>query len=135
MTLRRSTTSVLVVVSVVVGCMGTDIRPVPTSQPGAGGFDALIVGKLVADPSFDGGCVWLESQYGPLSIVWPYGYSARFGSTVEILDETGAVVARAGDEIRIGGGIGREFAPTRCRISIETVLVHSVLRDGGGPAP
>ena len=108
-----------------LGCAG-DIRPIPTNERGAGGFDALIFGRLVADPLYDGGCLWLETENGPLSIVWPYGYSARFGPTVEVLDETGAVVARAGEEVRFGGGIGQEFAPPRCRVNLNTVLVHSV---------
>lgn len=123
--MRLQAAALVLAAAALSGC-GSDIRPIPTGDRGAGGFDGLIFGRLVADPTYDGGCLWLETDNGRLSIVWPYGYSARFGSTVEVLDETGAVVARAGEDVRFGGGIGQEFAPQRCRVNLNTVLVHSV---------
>lgn len=118
------------------GCVFEDRRPLPTSPPDAGGFDALHVGlRLAADPNFDGGCVWLESDQRRLSVIWPYGYSVRFGATVDLLDEDGSVVAQAGDELEIGGAILPDIAPARCRVSPDTVLAGEVRRAGSTPPP
>ena len=38
-------------------------------------------------------------------VVWPYGYSlSRKGGEIRILNEKGKVVARVGEEVRMGGG-------------------------------
>lgn len=85
--------AVAVAVLLVSGCAFEDRRPIPTSPPDAGGFDALLAGYwLAADPRFDGGCLWLESNGHRVSVIWPYGYSVRFGATVDLLDEKGSVV-------------------------------------------
>jgi hypothetical protein len=38
-------------------------------------------------------------------VIWPFGYTARDASgTVEVVDDHGAVVARTGESVRLGGG-------------------------------
>jgi hypothetical protein len=115
-------------------CSVSDRRPVPTNVPGAGGFDALIIGHLKADPFRESGCVWLETRDGPMSIIWPHGYSARFGPVAEVLDENGHVVARAGEEVTFTGGIGTEFTPSFCRVSQISVLVYEVNQPPSPPS-
>ena len=47
-----------------------------------------------------------------LAVVWPFGYTARTNlSTVELVDETGKVVAREHDRVNVGGGMGGELGP------------------------
>ncbi len=53
-------------------------------------------------------------------IRWPYGYTGRRrDAEVEILDETGSVVARSGTRIRLSGGEidGAWFACRRARVT------------------
>jgi hypothetical protein len=63
---------------------------------------AVVEGQLIPDSSAGsaimlGDLVW--------RIRWPVGYSGRrAGDEVEILDQTGQVVARTGTHVRLGGG-------------------------------
>jgi len=68
-------------------------------------MDALIGGTIVRAAATGLG---LRSSDGTLTAVeWPFGSTARIvDGKVELLDETGAVVAREGDEITVGGGFG-----------------------------
>lgn len=71
-------------------------------------MDALMGGKL-AEHAQSG--LGITSADGTQSAVeWPFRYSARveFGRVI-LLDETGKVVAREGDEITVGGGFGNQF--------------------------
>ncbi|PVV83946.1 hypothetical protein [Dehalogenimonas alkenigignens] len=63
----------------------------------------LNYGKLVLED----GLLRFEETGSGLSylVIWPYGYSCQsVGSRVEILDAEGAVVAKSGQYLRIGGG-------------------------------
>lgn len=47
--------------------------------------------------------VWLETPDGRrLSIVWPAGFTVVFDPTAELRDNTGTVVAREGDTVKLG---------------------------------
>jgi hypothetical protein len=60
-----------------------------------------LVGDLLADP---GSGVAIETGTERVAIVWPSGYHARtVAGVVEILDDSGAVVARTGVPIRLEG--------------------------------
>jgi hypothetical protein len=65
--------------------------------------DMLLVGRLrgaEADPR----AVWVENPSGTrVDLAWPAGFSARFAPGLELADARGAVVARGGDEVRLGG--------------------------------
>ena len=43
-----------------------------------------------------------------VAVEWPFRYSARDeGGRIALLDETGVVVAREGDKVQMGGGMGQ----------------------------
>lgn len=65
--------------------------------------EALLPGVTLAG---DGTCVWVEDAGGaPTAVRWPPGYGARFlPDGVELVDERGAVVARPGEVVDLGGG-------------------------------
>ena len=76
----------------------------PANEPQAC-MDALMGGTIVRTPASGLG---LQSAGAPVTAVeWPFGYTAaEANGRVSLLDETGKVVAREGDEITIGGGMG-----------------------------
>ena len=69
-------------------------------------MEALAHGKLVRDGDY----LKLTSFGLELYLVWPYGYSVEMdGSTVLVLDESGIVVARTGETIKLGGGESPQY--------------------------
>ena len=62
-----------------------------------------VYGHLAGSPKGRGpNVVWLDAPDGSdLLIVWPEGFEARFGPTLVIYDQTGGVVARAGDAVML----------------------------------
>lgn len=71
-------------------------------------MDALMGGRLAKHAQSGLG---ITSADGTSSAVeWPFRYSARVElGRVILLDETGKVVAREGDDITVGGGFGNQF--------------------------
>jgi hypothetical protein len=61
-------------------------------------------GLLGGDPELEGGCVWLDTGQERLEIIWPEGYRIT-ADPIELRDPTGAVVATAGDRIRVRGDV------------------------------
>lgn len=72
------------------------------------------VGILRGSARVDGGCLWIGSTLGRtgkpipkakerIPVVWPSGYKARFGRTIELIAPSGRVVAKVGDRIEFGG--------------------------------
>jgi hypothetical protein len=48
---------------------------------------------------------WMTTPSPEYLIIWPYGYSVNVeDGEIQILDESGQVVARVGDFIKVGGG-------------------------------
>jgi hypothetical protein len=72
-------------------------------------MEALITGTLVRHP--ESGLV-LRTRDREVPVEWPFGYTAREQpGGVELLDESGTVVAREGDEVALAGGaVGRDGA-------------------------
>lgn len=71
-------------------------------------MDALLGGKLMRNAMSGLGVTSADGQANVVE--WPFRYSARTNNgRIELLDETGAVVAREGDEITLGGGFGNQF--------------------------
>lgn len=67
----------------------------------AGGLQALLKGRLTL--STDGHCL----AVGKTELVWPKGYRVALrNGQVTVLDDAGAQVARVGDVIQAGGGLG-----------------------------
>lgn len=67
------------------------------------GVSDPVFGHLAGALPGDGpNVVWLDAPDGAeLSIVWPEGFEARFDPTLVIYDQTGSVVARAGDAVML----------------------------------
>jgi hypothetical protein len=71
-------------------------------------MDALIGGTLARSAASGLGITSADGKHTPVE--WPFRYTAREdGGRVSLLDETGKVVAREGDEITIGGGFGNQL--------------------------
>lgn len=105
---------------VAVGCgwttsvrsLGPGERALPVADWGEGDQRFLCAGVGFADrvelrgsPN-DPRTAWAMSRGRRLDLVWPEGYSARFAPLLEVLDETGTVVARDGDVIEGGCRLG-----------------------------
>jgi hypothetical protein len=88
---------------------GPGLYPVPTSswRPGDPSLTALGFGTLAGGKYRGRWCLWLIAGPGsrPAPVVWPAGFRAR-RHPLELLDSHGAVVARGGEEIQVGGGLG-----------------------------
>ncbi|HEY8237866.1 MAG TPA: hypothetical protein VIF63_00375 [Candidatus Limnocylindrales bacterium] len=70
-------------------------------------MDALLGGKLTRNP---GSGLGVTNGNEATVVEWPFRYSAREAEgRVLLIDETGKVVAREGDEITVGGGFGNQF--------------------------
>lgn len=85
-------------------------HPVVSIPPGAAGGcpDALATGILAGDPD-DAEVAWLLGSDGARHrILWPTGYSARFDPALELIGPGGVVVAREGDRLELGGGVGAD---------------------------
>jgi hypothetical protein len=85
-------------VAILTGCSFD--RPLPTYQgviDQGVGFEGVL--------RLDGECVWVDSidSFDPvkLHVVWPTGYRWR-GPPLEIVDASGAIVARDGDLVSFG---------------------------------
>jgi hypothetical protein len=77
----------------------------PTQEPTEGPravMEALTSGKLVVEK----GCLLLSHEDGSTDLpVWPPGFElSTKGGEIRVLDEAGRVVARVGDQVRMGGG-------------------------------
>jgi hypothetical protein len=92
----------ILVASVLAGCVFE--RPLPTHDQAfheGSGFDGVL--------HVDGDCVWVEdanveiADKKAFNVLWPAGNRAR-GQPLEIVDATGAFVAREGDLISFGIG-------------------------------
>jgi hypothetical protein len=68
-------------------------------------MDALISGRHVQHPASGLGVGIAGSP--ALPVEWPFNWSARVeAGRVVLLDDTGKIAAREGDEVQMGGGQG-----------------------------
>jgi hypothetical protein len=117
--LRLLAGSLLIVVALAVAACSTAASAAPTTpavapfplrtapvQPQAC-MDALIGGTLARNPASGLGIANADEA---TAVEWPFRYSARSElGRIVLVDETGKVVAREGDEITVGGGFGNQF--------------------------
>ena len=83
-------------------------------------MDALAQGTLVPDPRT--GLALATSTGERMPVMWPFGYSARLvDGEIELLDGSGAFVAREGDLIQMGGGSGANGLFYACAEDIQVV--------------
>lgn len=97
---------ITLVMAFVVGCSlapSTNLKAA-AAEPQAC-MDALLGGKLTRHAETGLGVTSADGT--STAVEWPFGYTARneLGKLV-LLDKTGKVVAREGDEITVGGGFG-----------------------------
>jgi hypothetical protein len=72
--------------------------------------------------SAQSGLALVDSTGHVTEVLWPFGYTARRGvSGVELVDEKGAVVAREGDFVEMGGGLGANDVWGACPGSVTVV--------------
>jgi hypothetical protein len=82
---------------------------------------ALTAGRLVS--SRESGLALRPADGGPnIAVTWPFGYSARgFVGGLELRDEAGRVLAREGDFVQVGGGMGGDDSWIGCAGSISVI--------------
>ncbi len=73
---------------------------------GIGLHDTILAGSAT-DPRV----AWLVGPGGRREIIWPPGFRARFSPDLEVLDASGTVVFRAGDQIDGGCTAGPNDHP------------------------
>lgn len=105
---------------VLAACSPVQLRTAPAPVDAC--EDALGSGRLVTSQQSE---LALQGTTGEVfQVLWPFGYSARSAGTgVELLDETGKVIAREGDFIQAGGGFGVNGVFGACAGSVRVVPV------------
>jgi len=90
-------------------------------------MDALLVGELIT--SSQGGLAIKATDGTVTEILWPFGYSARREALdLVLLDERGVVVARQGNMIEMGGGLGGNDVWEACAGSINVTGIRMTSR-------
>lgn len=91
------------------GCNeATKARPSPVGDLGAG-LLSILHGQLHEDPA--SGCVWVGKKTGGDEVRWPRGY--RIELRPLRLVQSGRVIARSGDRLRLGGGLDFRYPRSR----------------------
>jgi hypothetical protein len=74
------------------------------NAPAQACMDALLSGTLVRHPASGLGVDGGGQRY---AVEWPFGWSARIETgRVVLVDDKGALIAREGDKVEMGGGLG-----------------------------
>lgn len=100
------------------------------SFPAGECYGTYLEGAYLAGEANDSSVAWVSSAVGQrVNVLWPDGYTARFAPSVELVGPIGQFVARAGDELTLGGGFmpSGEFAV--CEVNVGPLDI------GGGPLP
>ena len=117
MNLRRLGAVALLTI-VLSGCATVELRKAPAPVDACD--NALASGFLIR--SRESGIALRDATEDIHQVLWPFGYAARVGLTgVELLDETGKVVAHEGDFIQAGGGFAADGAFGVCAGSVTVV--------------
>ena len=118
MTMLQRILALAILGVVLAGCGPVSIRTAPAAAQACD--EALATGKLVK--SAQSGLAIAGPTGAVTEVLWPYGYSARTeGGRVALLDQTGTVVAREGDTISMGGGLGANNTWAACAGTISVV--------------
>ena len=65
------------------------------------GVEDPVIGTLAGELGGTPDSIWLAGRPGPLHVIWPAGFTARFSPAAELLDASGQVVAVEGDLIEL----------------------------------
>jgi hypothetical protein len=103
MTKVRGPLMTLALVAVLLAACSTQLRTATVESEAC--MLALTSGTLARHPETGLGIAGPEGTVQ--AVEWPFGYSAwtEVSQTV-LVDETGKVIAREGDQIEVGGGLG-----------------------------
>lgn len=115
----RASVAIGVLAFVAVACNQLVLR---TAAAPAGGCDAaLTAGRLVS--SRESGLSLRPADGGPnIAVTWPFGYSAGgFVGSLELRDEEGRLLAREGDFVQVGGGMGGDDSWVACAGSVSVI--------------
>ena len=114
---------ILAITALAVVLSGCSVQLRTAPAPVNGCDDALLSGRLVT--SAQSGLAVVDSTGHVTEVLWPSGYSARRGiSGIELVDEKGGVVAREGDFVEMGGGLGANDVWNACAGSVTVVPVQ-----------
>ena len=87
---------------------------------------ALTSGRLVS--SRESGLALQPPGQPNLPVTWPFGYKAGgFVGSLELQDETGRVLAREGDFVEVGGGLGGDGSFVACAGTVRVVPAGSAV--------
>ena len=94
--------ALLLLIAILAACAVPTLAPSPSKSAEACDA-ALLEGELLAADQ-DGFIVSHEEGF-VTAVIWPDGYEVRDGNARELVDPSGAVVAREGDFVALGGGM------------------------------
>ena len=108
----------LLVALATVGCNQLVLRTAPAPEDACDA--ALVSGRLVS--SRESGLALQPPGEPNLAVTWPFGYKAGgFVGSLELQDETGRVLAREGDLVEVGGGMGGDGSWLACAGTVRVV--------------
>jgi hypothetical protein len=115
-----------------------DLPASPAPRPGVARASRLAraSGTLTGGPRPGGHyCVWLAGPSKALAVIWPHGYQARL-NPLEILSPAGAVIAREGDTLTVGGGLIDVDPASPCSLQRSSAFaISSIIEPRLDPAP
>jgi hypothetical protein len=102
-----------------------------THQPlGVSCYPMYLEGAFLAGDPTDPAVAWVVSATGQrVEVLWPVGYSARFAPELELIGPINQVIARAGDELTLGGGFVPSGEWDTCEVAVGPLDI------GGDPLP
>ena len=114
--------SIVVLAVATLGCNQLVLRTALAPQEACDA--ALTGGRLVS--SRESGLAIQPPGQPTLAVTWPFGYKAGgFVGSLELQDETGRVLAREGDVIEVGGGLGGDGSWIACAGTVRLVRAES----------
>jgi hypothetical protein len=103
------------ILGMVAACNSGQPVTLLTGNPGSGCFAANTTGLLIADARTGTTIVSEDMARTAVAVRWPAGYSGRTsGDQVEVLDQSGHVVARTGQRYELLGGYNPDGTWAAC---------------------
>ena len=111
------TTALALVALILAGC-SVGLRTAPAAMDAC--EDALGSGQLLA--TAQSGLGLRDGAGGIVEVLWPFGYTARRGTSgIELIGHKGEVLAREGDFVQAGGGTGNDGVFAVCDGTVRVV--------------
>jgi hypothetical protein len=114
----RAEVAAVVVAIAIAACNQLVLRTAPA--PEAACDAAVMTGHLVS--SRETGLALRPAGGANVPVTWPFGYSAGgFVGSLELRDETDQVLAREGDFVQVGGGMGADGSFVVCAGTVSVI--------------